>query len=128
MISKMNCERCSESIEEGESFNYRGKTLCEDCYIGALQPPKTCDVAAVHSAKKHRELSGQTGTEGLTDLQREIYKYIQRQGKADRPELMAHFKLPEWELEKQFAILRHCELVKGRKEGDKVYLVLFEKD
>ncbi|BBB89641.1 MAG TPA: hypothetical protein PKA28_14160 [Methylomusa anaerophila] len=122
----MNCERCGEPITENESFKHHGKLLCEDCYIGALQPPKTCDVAAVHAAKKHREMFGQTGTEGLTALQQEIYNYIKEQGKATRPELMAHFKLPEWELEKQFSILRHCELVKGRKEEDQIYLVPFD--
>ena len=37
----MNCEKCEELIAEGESYNHKGKTLCEDCYIGAMQPPKT---------------------------------------------------------------------------------------
>lgn len=122
----MNCERCGDPLLEDESYNHHGKILCEDCYIGALQPPKPCDVAAVHSAKKHRELSGQTGTEGLTNLQKDIYNYIKQQGKLTKKELMAHFKLPEWELEKQFAILRHCELVKGKKEGDQIFFVLFD--
>lgn len=122
----MNCERCGVQIVEGESYNFREKVLCEDCYIGALQPPQSCDVAAVHSAKKHREISGQSGTEGLTDLQKDIYNIIKRQGKLTRQELMKQFKLQEWELEKQIAILRHCELVKGRKEGEHVFIVLFE--
>src|SRR5680860_300275 len=122
----MNCERCGDLLIEGESYNHRGKNLCEDCYVGALQPPRSCDVAAVHLAKKHRELSDQTGTEGLADLQREIYNYIKLKGKLTRQELMEYFKLPDWELEKQIAILRHCELVKGRKEADKVFLVLFD--
>ena len=122
----MVCERCGETLLEGECYNYRGKILCEDCYIGALQPPKSCDVAAVHSATKHRELSGQSGTEGLTDSQREIYNAVKRQGKLTRQELLKQFKLQEWELEKQIAILRHCELVKGKKEGDQVFIVLFD--
>jgi len=122
----MNCERCGDLLIEGEIYNHRGKNLCEDCYVGALQPPRSCDVAAVHLAKKHRELSDQTGTEGLADLQREIYNYIKLKGKLTRQELMEYFKLPDWELEKQIAILRHCELVKGRKEADKVFLVLFD--
>lgn len=122
----MNCERCGDPIPDGESYNHRGKILCEDCYIGALQPPKSCDVAAVHSAKKHRELAGQSGTEGLTDLQKDIYFVVKREGKLTRQELMKRFNLQAWELEKQIAILRHCELVKGRKEGDQVFIVLFD--
>lgn len=122
----MLCERCGETILEGESYNHRGKTLCEDCYIGALQPPKSCDVAAVHSATKHREIVGQSGTDGLTDLQREIYNALKRQEKLTRKELMQQFRLQEWELEKQIAILRHCELVKARKIEDQIYIVLFD--
>ena len=122
----MKCERCQEVIPKGESYNHRGLTLCEDCYIGALQPPRSCDVAAVHSAKTHRQLSGQTGTDGLTDLQKGLYNYVKSNRKATRQELMEKFDLKEWDLEKQIAILRHCELVKGRKEGDLVYIVLFD--
>lgn len=122
----MKCERCGDLIPKGESFNHRSTILCEDCYIGALQPPKSCDVAAVHSAKTHRQLSGESGTEGLTELQRNIYNQITERGKLTRPELMASFKLKEWELDKQIAILRHCELVKARKIEEQIYIVPFD--
>lgn len=122
----MKCARCQDPVPDGESYDFYGQTLCEDCYIGAIEPPRTCDVAAVHSAKKHRAMAGQTGTEGLTELQKDIYNYIKKQGKVTKPELAAKFKLPEWELDKQFAVLRHCELIKGRKEENKIYLVPFE--
>ena len=121
----MNCERCQGLISEGEDYNHRGKTLCEDCYIGAMQPPKTCDVAAVHSAKTHRDALGLSGTEGLTELQKNIYNYIKDHGKATKQELTDYFKLPTWELDNQFATLRHCELLKGQKEGNEIYLVCF---
>lgn len=122
----MNCARCGCVIPEGESYDYYGQALCEDCYIGAIEPPRPCDVAAVHSAKKIRALTGERGTEGLTELQKEIYNYIEERGKVTKAELAQKFNLPEWELEKQFAVLRHCELIKARKEGDKIYLVPFD--
>lgn len=122
----MNCARCLEPIPEGESYDHYGQTLCEDCYIGAIEPPRTCDVAAVHSAKTHRAMTGQTGTDGLTELQKDIFNYVKNQGKATKAELAKKFKLPEWELDKQFAVLRHCELLKGRKEGNTIYLVPFD--
>ncbi|KNZ69497.1 hypothetical protein Tfer_1940 [Thermincola ferriacetica] len=124
----MKCSRCGDMIPEGESYDFYGQTLCEDCYIGAIEPPRSCDVAAVHSAKKSRAIAGQTGTEGLTELQKDIYNYVRRQGKVTKPELAKKFKLAEWELDKQFAVLRHCELLKGRKEGDKIYLVPFDAE
>ena len=76
--------------------------------------------------RRYSETShGLEGTDGLTNLQKEIYEYIQEKGKATKAELMEKFQLPSPELENQFAILRHCQLLKGKKEGDTVYLVLW---
>jgi hypothetical protein len=41
-------------------------------------------------------------------------------------ELTAEFELSPDELQSQLAILRHCELLRGSKEGDKVYVVPFK--
>ncbi len=122
----IECVRCKIKLNEKDAHHHRGQDLCEDCYMGALQQPKTCDVAATQLAKKHREAAGQTGTEGLLEIQKNIYNYIKQQVKVTRQQIMEHFSMPEWELDKQIAVLRHCELVKGRKEGDQVYLVLFD--
>ncbi len=120
------CARCGIDLVGGDTYHHRGQDLCEDCYMGALQAPKTCDVAATQLARKHRESSGQSGTEGLLEIQKNIHDYIARRGQATREEIMDEFNLPPWELEKQVAVLRHCELVKGRKENDQIYLVLFD--
>lgn len=122
----MQCDRCQEEILDGEESNFRGQMLCEDCYIGAVQPPKTCDVAAVYSAKKHREATGQTGAEGLTELQTTIYNCIKEKGQITKEKLGKALDVPMWELERQFAVLRHCELVKAKKEAGKIYLTLFD--
>lgn len=122
----MQCDRCQDEILAGEESNFRGQTLCEDCYIGAVQPPKTCDVAAVYSAKKHRKAAGQEGSEGLTELQTAIYNCIKEKGQITKEDLGKTLDIPMWELERQFAVLRHCELVKARKEAGKIYLTLFD--
>lgn len=124
----MECARCREQIQDDDKYEYYGQILCEDCYIGAIEPPRSCDVAAVHSAKKNREMQGHSGTEGLTELQRDIYNYVKQQGKATKPEIAKKFKLADWELDKQFAVLRHCELLKGRKIEGKIYLLPFEAE
>jgi len=123
----VECARCGSKTAKEDIYHYRGQDLCEDCYMGAMQPPKTCDVAATHLAKKHRQTAGQTGTEGLLEIQRKIYEYIKEQGRATREQIMEEFAIPEWELEKQVAVLRHCELIKGRKDEGKIYLVLFDQ-
>ena len=54
-----------------------------------------------------------------------ISKSVGSNGKVTRDELMKNFNLADRELQAQLAILRHCELVKGHKEGDVVYPVPF---
>ncbi|MBE3588954.1 MAG: hypothetical protein IMW93_10515 [Thermoanaerobacteraceae bacterium] len=121
----MICARCKEEIAAGESYDYFGQKLCEDCYMAALEPPRPCDPAAVSSATAARKQLGQRGTDGLTPIQKRIYEYIKEKGRITREELVAAFDLPQWELEKQFAVLRHCELVRATKEGNQVFLTLW---
>jgi transcription initiation factor IIE alpha subunit len=55
-------------------------------------------------------------------LQKQIYSVIEQRGKVTKEELSEIIKVKPEELEQQFAILRHCELIRAFKEGDKVYL------
>ena len=91
--------------------------------MDAMSPNKACDPWAVYSATRTRESGGLKGVDGLTPLQKEIYEYIRDKGRVTGEELMTKFRLTQRELETQFATLRHCELARGQKEGDKVYLV-----
>jgi len=123
MIEGIKCQNCGKEVHEDEVFATGGKTLCEDCYIDVGHRIRVCDPWGERSKKIFRESHGLEGTDGLTDLQKDIYEFIKSKGKATRPELAEKFKLPPTELENQFAILRHCQLLKGRKEGDVVYIV-----
>ena len=119
--NRCGCEHPSEDlIEEG------GILICEDCYINAHARIKVCDPWAVRSKKILREKAGLVGAEGLTDVQKELYDFIVSKGGVTREEIAKEFDLPAEELENQFAILRHCELVKGQKREDGVYIVAFE--
>jgi recombinational DNA repair protein (RecF pathway) len=121
----MKCSRCGREMSEGDSYTHRGETLCEDCYLDVRLEVKACDPWAVYSATRSRESADFKGTEGLTDLQKEIYALVKRKGKVTREEVIEGLNLSEQEMQTQLATLRHCELVKGHKEGDKVYLVPF---
>ena len=125
MSEGIRCQSCGKEIAEEEVFSTGGKTLCEDCYIDAGHRIRVCDPWAERSKKIFRDSHGLKGTDGLTDLQKQIYEFIQEKGKATRAELAERFRLPATELENEFAILRHCQLLKGRKEGDAVYIVLW---
>ncbi len=125
MIEGIRCQNCGKEIAEDEVFATEGKTLCEDCYIDVGHRIRVCDPWGERSKMVFRESHGLQGTDGLTDLQEDMYEFIKAKGKATRQELMERFKLPAAELENQFAILRHCQLLKGRKDGDTVYIVLW---
>jgi len=125
MLNGIKCQNCGKEVSLEEVFATEGKTLCEDCYIDVGHRIRICDPWGERSKKIFRKGHGLEGTDGLTDLQKAIYEYIETRGKATRMELMEEFKLPATELDNQFAILRHCQLLKGRKEGDNVYIVLW---
>jgi len=124
----VKCNRCGREVPVENSYQHVGETLCEDCYIDIRYPVKACDPWAVYSATRSRESNGLEGTEGLTEQQREIYEFVREKGKATREEILAKFNIKEMELQTNLAILRHCELVKGRKEGSRVYMVSFDFD
>ena len=124
----MKCTRCNRDVKEGDSYTHFGEILCEDCYLDMRLEVKACDPWAVHSATRLRESSGLAEAEGLTELQKAIYELVKSKGKVTREEVMRNLKLSEQEIQKQLAILRHCELVKGHKEGDNVYIIPFRQE
>ena len=121
----MKCQKCQREISEDDSYTHLGQVLCEDCYRDAMSPTKSCDPWEVYTATRTREGSGFTGVEGLTPLQQEIYEFIKDNGKVTGEDIITKFNLTQRDFQNQFATLRHCELVKGRKEGDKIYIVPF---
>ena len=118
----MQCKRCGVDLREGESYELHGKQLCEDCYMYETNPPKACDPLAVASATSIRKELGQSGAAGLTERQKQIYNLIVQKGQITREELRQKINIKPEELESEFAVLRHCELIRAFKERDKVYL------
>ncbi len=120
------CDRCGREFPAEDLIEEGGSRICENCYISAHSKIKACDPWAVRSKKILREKAGLVGAEGLTEIQKKLYDFIVSRGGATRAEIAEEFDLPAEELENQFAILRHCELVKGQKREDGVYIVPFE--
>jgi len=85
-------------------------------------PPKACDPLAVASATSIRKELGQSGTDGLTELQRKIFYVLELRGQVTREDLLKIAGIKAEELESQLAILRHCELIRAFKEAGKVYI------
>jgi hypothetical protein len=121
----IRCQGCGSDVPVENCFISESKTLCEDCYMDVGQRIRVCDPWGERSKLIFRESHGLTGTEGLTDLQKRIYEFIKTKERVTREELAREFGLKPGELENEFAILRHCQLLKGKREGDKIYLVLW---
>lgn len=121
----MKCSRCNREIPKDEVYTRAHERLCEDCYMKAGQSVQACDPVATRLALRIREKLGAQGADNLTAVQKAIYDFVQSKGKVTPQEITAHLDISSGDLETQLAVLRHCELVKGRKEGDTVYIVPF---
>ena len=116
----MQCERCKAIIDQGEEVIYRGQTLCEDCYMDALSPPRMCDPWAVYTAKS---LTNDSATKNvLTDTQKKILNILEETGGIEFPSLIDRLGIKPSDLERELAALRHMEKIKARlDEGKKLY-------
>jgi hypothetical protein len=125
----MKCDRCGSEIERGEESQYLGQTLCENCYIDVLSPVRACDPWAVHSAKSFEKHYGHSQSQTLTPLQSKIIDILKETGPIESFELQRRLgtKVTLKELEREFAVLRHMEKVRGEKRGNRVLLRLWGK-
>lgn len=121
----MKCERCNVELNENEATIYQGKTLCEDCCFDLMNPPKTCDPTAVSSTLMVRKQLGQKGTEGLSEMQKRIYNLVVERGRISREDLLSTLSLSLAAFEREFAVLRHCELLRAFKEDSTVYFAKY---
>ncbi len=117
------CAKCGKEVKEEQCYEYQGNRYCEDCYMDILSPPKACDPWAVHSAQTF--LRGKDKLSTLTPLQLRIVNYIKEKGEATAEEMIKNLNLSEEELRREFAALRHMEILHGTKKGDKILYILF---
>ena len=117
------CTRCSKEIEKQQCYERQGKVFCEDCYMDILSPPKACDPWAVHSAQTF--LKGKDKLSTLTPLQLTVVNYIKKKGEATLEELIENLNLTEQELRREFAVLRHMEVLRATKKEGNILYILF---
>ena len=88
-------------------------------------PVVTCDPKAVHSAKVLSQANKPNAKDRLDDLQKDLYRFVADKGKVTFEEICEEFNLSPVRAQNQLAILRHLELIKGKKEADSTYIVPF---
>ena len=119
----IQCTQCGKEIEKQQCYEHQGKVFCEDCYMDILSPPKACDPWAVHSAQTF--LKGKDKLSTLTPLQRKIVDYIRGKGEATIEEIVENLNLAEEVLRREFAVLRHMEVLRATRKDGKVVYILF---
>lgn len=122
MVKEQRCAKCGGEVDPQEVRAYAGQALCEDCYMDALSPIRTCDPWAVHTAKSLKDLPG---GQLLTPGQQQLYHLVKERGEVSLPEACSLLGLAEDELRREFAPLRHMELLRGCKKDDLILLTLF---
>jgi len=115
----MKCQRCG--AETDESYAHLGQELCEDCYMDALSPAKSCDPWATYTAKNL-----ETQAADLTEDQQRILERL-AQGPLEPERLRKELGLEEAELKRDLAALRHMEKVRGFPHQGRAYLILFDQ-
>ena len=117
----MECDKCKDPIESGDEREHNGRVLCEDCYMDALSPPRTCDPWAVYSAKSFMEKGGGSH---INETQKKIINILEETG-GIAPRLLAErLQIRPSDLEREIAALRHMEKVRGElRDGKKVVIL-----
>jgi hypothetical protein len=118
------CEKCAKKVSEEQKYEHLGRNYCEDCYMDILSPPKACDPWAVYAART--SLQGQDKLSALTPFQRRIVDFVRRKSEASAVEIMENLNLTEQEFKREFAALRHMEVLRGEKKENGVVYKMFE--
>jgi len=124
MSASLVCEKCGKEIEEQQNYEHLGRVYCEDCYMDILSPPKACDPWAVYTARS--SLQGQDKFSALTSVQRRIADYVKEKGEATAEEITENLNLTAQEFKREFAVLRHMEVLRGTKKEASIAYKLFD--
>ncbi len=117
----MKCEKCGAQIGDGDQRDYYGKSLCDDCYMDALSPARSCDPWAVHSAKSFAKFADSSAPQ-FNKTQEAILKILNETGGVEPREMLKRLNISEPEFQREFAALRHMEKVRAElRDGVKFF-------
>jgi len=119
----MQCDRCGAMIADGEERKLNGQVLCEDCCIDLMSPLKACDPWAVYSAKSFARHKGDNLR--LTPVQEKILNIL-KDGPVEPAMLSKGLETKAAELERELAVLRHMEKIRGELKDGKRFIRLWE--
>ncbi len=118
----MKCDRCSQTTQKDDQREHFGQMLCEDCYMDALSPVRTCDPWAAHSAKSFEQHNSDPAV--LNSTQTKIIQILKETGEI-APEALLHRmegNVTKPQLEREFATLKHMGRVGAEKRDGAIFL------
>lgn len=116
----MECDKCKETINEVDARELHGRTLCEECYMDALSPAKTCDPWAVHSAKSFSK--DENFKVIVTETQSRILDILKECGGAEPEVIIDRLQIKQSDFERDMAALRHMEKIRAElRDGKKFF-------
>jgi hypothetical protein len=121
-MTQTPCAKCHSLTDAADLREHNGRQLCEDCFLDAMSAPRTCDPWAVHTAKS---LKDQEGKHILTQPQQRFLDLVLQQGEVTIPQACQALGQSEDELRRDFAALRHMELLRAQKKGEVIVLIKF---
>lgn len=96
--------------------------VCEDCYLEALSPLRVCDPWAVHLGRGFKE---RPGGPQLTARQLELLELVRERGEVSFSQAAQALGLKEEEVRREFAVLRHLELLRATLRAGLVLITPF---
>lgn len=121
-MSVCDRENCRTEIPQGEECHFHGQVLCEDCYMDALSPAKTCDPWAVRSATMAKSSGDETEPGGL---QKDILRLIRESGGISLADLAEQLSARPSDIEREVAALRHMEKVRAAMQDDRKVITIW---
>jgi hypothetical protein len=115
----MLCGKCQRALDPEDAREHGGASLCEDCYMDALSPARSCDPWAVYTASRLADQSAE-----LTPVLEAILACLDREGPVSPERVMEVTGLDQAGIQREFATLRHMKLAKAapRPGGGRVLL------
>ena len=118
----MKCDRCEKEVVPEEAVARGDGYVCEDCLMSLMSPAKACDPWAVKMAKG----SVKTDAEAVASLQgveKRVYERVCAEGEIPKSALAGKLAITQDEADRALAVLRHMELLGGKKRTDGTVIV-----
>lgn len=116
-IAGASCEGCGVTAAADDLVACGSRRLCDDCAMDALSPVQPCDPWAVKMAKGSFATTADA-VATLQGLERELYARVLERGSLPVAEANAQLDVGAADVRRAFSVLRHMELLRGRKNPD----------